>query len=58
MLGMDTEEVLRCSDAVRSTEGTLRARIDQVDRTISGLDASVVPGATRRPHDAAMPVSR
>lgn len=39
MLGMDTEEALRCSDAVRRADGTLRARIDQVDRTISGLDA-------------------
>lgn len=39
MQGMDTEEVQRCSDAVRRAEGTLRARIDQVDRTLSGLDA-------------------
>jgi uncharacterized protein YukE len=39
MLGMDPEEVLQHSDAVRRAEGTLRSRIDQADRTISGLDA-------------------
>lgn len=39
MLGMDTEEVLRYSESVRRAERTLRARLDQVSGTISGLDA-------------------
>ena len=39
MLGMDTEEVLRYSDSVRRAEGTLHARLGEVDGTISGLDS-------------------
>src|SRR5699024_7293033 len=39
MLGMDTQEVLRHSDAVWRAEGMLRARIDHLDRTISGLES-------------------
>lgn len=39
MLGMDTQEVLRHSDAVWRADGMLRARIDHLDRTISGLES-------------------
>lgn len=39
MLGMDTEEVSQYSESVRRAEGTLRARLGEVDVTISGLDS-------------------
>jgi uncharacterized protein YukE len=38
MLGMDTDQILQHSEMERA-EGTLRSRLDAVDRTVSGIGA-------------------